>query len=63
MEEIELSYMDLADVLLEDEDYAPPPDIHWNSAGHQKVGAILSDCIQSFIASGKLDDCQHVVMP
>ena len=63
MAEMELPYMDLDDVLLADEDYASFPDVHWNSAGHQKVGAILSDCIRSFIASGRLDDCEYVVMP
>ena len=41
----------------------PLPDLHWNNAGHQKVGALLSDCVQVFIDSGSLGDCEHVVMP
>ena len=63
MEELELPYMALNRIMIADEDYAPPPEGHWNSAGHQKVGALLSDCVQVFIASGKLGDCEHVVMP
>jgi len=61
-EELGLTYIDLSDVV-PDEGFAPPPDIHWNSAGHQIVGALLSDCIQIFIAGGNLGDCEHVVMP
>ncbi len=52
MQELELPYMALKDIMIADEDYAPPPDGHWSNAGHQKVGALLSECIQLFIASG-----------
>ncbi|MCY4061690.1 MAG: GDSL-type esterase/lipase family protein [Chloroflexi bacterium] len=62
MEELGLSYIDLTDVV-PNEGFAPLPDTHWNSEGHQKVGALLSDCLQVFIASGNLGDCEHVVMP
>lgn len=62
MEELGLPHIDLTD-FVSDEDYAPLPDEHWNSAGHQKVGALLSDCIQIFIASGNLGDCENVVTP
>ena len=44
-------------------DYAPLPDDHWSNAGHQKVGAMLVDCINEFIASGDFSDCAHVTMP
>ena len=63
MEELQMPYMDLIVKLDAGQDYMPPPNIHWNSAGHQKVGALLSDCVQVFIASGKLGDCEHVVLP
>ena len=63
MEELELSYMSLKNVMIVEEDYAPVPDGHWSNAGHQKVGALLSDCVQVFIDSGNLGDCEHVVMP
>lgn len=62
MHELGLPYMYLTD-MLEDEDYMPPPDGHWNNMGHQKVGARLADCTQRFKDSGNLGDCKHVVMP
>ena len=62
MEELELPYIDLTDVVPE-ASFAPKPDIHWNSAGHQMVGAILSECIQTFIVSLNLDDCKYVIIP
>ncbi len=63
MEELELPYVPLENIMTVDEDYVPVPDGHWSNSGHQKVGALLSDCIQIFIASGSLDDCVHVLMP
>ena len=63
MAELELPYMPLKDFMIAEEDYVPPPDGHWSNRGHQKVGALLSDCIQLFIASGRLRGCENVVMP
>ena len=63
MEELELTYMSLKNVMIVEEDYAPVPDGHWTNAGHQKVGALLSDCVEVFIDNGNLGDCEHVVMP
>ena len=63
MEELQMPYMDLVAKLDAGQDYMPLPDMHWNSVGHQKVGALLADCIQIFIASGNLGDCVHVVVP
>ena len=51
-EELGILYFTPVDVLDADADYAP--DWHWNNSGHQKVGALLSDCIEVFIASGNL---------
>ena len=44
-------------------DYHPPGDLHWNTAGHQKVGAMLSDCLAAFEISGDWSACEEVVMP
>lgn len=63
MEELELPYMPLKNIMTLDEDYAPLPDGHWSNKGHLKVGALLADCIQIFIGSGNLGDCVHVVVP
>ena len=38
-------------------------DEHWNSAGHQKVGAVLTDCLQAYFASGDLSACEGVIAP
>lgn len=62
MEELELPYMPLKPIMNLEEDYVPL-DTHWSNAGHQKVGALLSDCIEFFIESGQLGGCELVVMP
>ena len=58
-EELGLSYFTPVDLLDAEADYSP--DWHWSNAGHQKVGALLSDCVSAFIASGDLADCEQVV--
>ncbi len=63
MEETGLPYMNPSHVLDAESDYAPAGDGHWNSAGHQKVGAYLSECALVFFDSGDLSGCQNVVMP
>ena len=63
MEELEIPYLDPIHALDFELDYMPPDDIHWNSAGHQKIGAMLSDCIEVFQVSGDLADCEQVKMP
>ena len=55
--------MQLMDILIVEEGLRAAPDVHWNNAGHQKVGALLADCIEIFVASGNLDECEHVAMP
>ena len=45
------------------EDYVPYPDGHWNNAGHQKAGAMVSACLEVFFAGGELSDCEHVESP
>ena len=36
---------------------------HWSTAGHQKVGAHLSECARAFFANGSLSACPNVVLP
>ena len=66
MEELGIPYLNPIH-LLDSSDYlpAPPGDVntHWSSAGHQKIGAVLSDCIEAFQVSGDLADCEEVEMP
>ena len=62
MEELNIHYLNPIALLTED-DYVPQPDGHWNNAGHQKIGKLLSDCIQRFRDSGSLDECADVTMP
>ena len=61
--ELGLPYMPLRTLLDPVADYATPPDRHWNTAGHQMVGALLADCARAFFASGSFADCAHVVIP
>ena len=63
MKELEMPYLD-SRLLLDDAlDYAPRPDGHWNSAGHQKVGRLLSACIKAFQISGDWSNCERAVTP
>lgn len=62
MRELRVAYLDPIDSL-DASDYAAGPDLHWNSAGHQKIGALLSACLKSFFASGEFDECEHVETP
>ena len=63
MEATGLPYIDPAPLLDAESDYAPAGDGHWNSAGHQKVGALLADCVEAYVGSGDFADCSHVVLP
>ena len=62
MEELKIPYLNPIHALDAELDYAPS-DIHWNSAGHQKIGAMLSSCIEAFQITGDLSDCEQVEMP
>ncbi len=63
LEELAIPYMPTLHLLDSTLDYELPPDIHWNNSGHQKVGAILVDCVNEFIASADISNCAHVTMP
>ncbi len=62
MEELGIPYLNPAHLLDASADFATPPDEHWNSAGHQKVGAFLSDCVAVFNESRDLSRCEDVVV-
>ena len=62
MRELALPYIDPIHALNAN-DYMPLPDGHWNTAGHQKIGALLSDCLQVFQISQDLSDCESVNIP
>lgn len=57
-EELKIPYIEAGDVL-SPADYTD----HWNTVGHQKVGAYLSECVVTYFESGNLSDCGNVVMP
>lgn len=63
LEELEMPYLAPIHALDAKLDYHPPGDLHWNTAGHQKVGAMLSDCLTAFEISGDWSACEEVVMP
>lgn len=63
LQSLEIASLNPIDSLDPVSDYATPPDGHWNNAGHQKVGALLSECVERFIASGSFSDCDYVKMP
>ena len=63
MQELKIPYMRVRSLLDPIADYAEPPDLHWNNSGHQKVGALLSECVGIFFSGGQLADCPHVTMP
>ena len=62
MAELEIPYLNLIHAL-NIRDYMPGTDVHWNNAGYQKVGNMLSDCLAVFQISGDLSDCEQVKMP
>ena len=59
---LDIPYLNPESVLDPDTDYAPH-DIHWTDAGHGKIGGLLSDCIERFLASGGFSECAHVTLP
>ena len=63
MESLEIPYLNPISILDPIADYRQPHDIHWNNAGHQKVGEVLSACVRSFISSGHFRECDLIVLP
>lgn len=48
-DDLDIQHLDLRTALSET-DYANQPDVHWNTHGHRKIGALLGECLQSFAA-------------
>ena len=63
MKELEIPYLNPIHALDAALDYMPKPDIHWNTAGHQKIGAMLGACLSAFQIGQDLADCERVEMP
>jgi hypothetical protein len=62
-EALSITYMNPIDALDVKTDYAPEHDVHWSTAGHQKIGSMLSDCLKVFQARGDLISCSGVEAP
>ncbi|MCY3832892.1 MAG: hypothetical protein OXG85_07730 [Chloroflexi bacterium] len=62
-EELSIAYLNPIDALDVKADYAPSNDVHWNTAGHQKIGKMLSDCLRRFQSTGELSACGGVAAP
>ena len=63
MRELEMPYLDPRLLLDAELDYDRAANTHWNSAGHQKVGRLLSACIKAFQIHGDWSSCERAVMP
>ena len=63
LHDLEIPYLDPTEVLKAPADFAAHPDIHWNSAGHLKVGALLSQCVATFVDLFDFTECQYVTAP
>ena len=62
MEELEIPFIDPRLELDEATDYTRRPDVHWNNAGHEKIGELLSQCVHAFRDEGDWSNCTYVVM-
>ena len=58
LDELGIAYIDPANVLDGQLDYAKHPDVHWSNDGHQKAGKILIDCLESHLAGGDFKSCK-----
>ncbi len=63
LREAGIPYLEPIGLLEAAADYMPEPDPHWNNAGHQMVGALLSDCVDSWLAAGDFSGCAAVTLP
>ena len=64
MKELKMPWFNLLDVMDADLDYdIADSGYHWSSAGHQKVGRLLSVCIKAFQIHGGWSNCERAVMP
>lgn len=62
-EQAGIPYLDPRPLLtLEDYRNTNPTDVHWNTAGHQKVGALLAECVR-YIQANDGAMCPQAVVP
>lgn len=61
--DLKIPYLNVTDILDAETDYAPEPDIHWSTEGHQTVGMILGQCLEQFQNRGILSDCESLTLP
>ena len=55
-DDLDIQHLDLRTALSET-DYANQPDVHWNTSGHRKIGALLGECLRSFAADSSQAIC------
>ncbi|MEO1290890.1 MAG: SGNH/GDSL hydrolase family protein [Chloroflexota bacterium] len=56
--ELAIPRVDVIDYL-EQSDYIPPPDGHWNNSGHEIVGRLLATCVLQLLESDAVCDAQN----
>ena len=59
LHDLDIAHIDPIGLLDSDGDYARLPDVHWSNAGHQKIGSVLTTCIERFLAESDLADCSR----
>jgi hypothetical protein len=62
-EELHIPYLNIIDLLDAETDYAPKPDIHWSTEGHQTAAMVMAQCLKQFRISNMLSDCEHLTVP
>lgn len=63
MSELGIPFIDPRAILVEAQHYTAKPDVHWNNAGHQKIGNLLSRCLRAFRLDGNWTNCENIVLP
>lgn len=60
-DELNILYINPVSILDANVDYAPDPDIHWSTAGHQKVAELLIRCLSKFEVDGTVNTCNTII--
>ena len=61
--ELQIPYINPIDKLQAGIDYATGNDFHWNTVGHQKIGALLGECLRAYFDDETFANCENVVLP
>jgi hypothetical protein len=56
-DELDIPHINPIDLLNTDKDYERPPNVHWSTEGHQKVGKMLTRCLKQFQIDNTQLDC------